>query len=207
MAQLNGVNVVSGGVIEYEGVRYEKTADEAREGDIVRNMCDYTAYLTEGAYYRAFEDVDGDPCIADDDDDELLIDDDFVVFRRISTPQSIADLLAAKRTELDKLNAEIVALTDEVASLEVVLETEKRPQVGDYAITLTGDDDIDEGVVVTIIEVEPPSYGGAYPYKVRPIIGGGYVWTGACEKLTPAEARAALIAQVEALFSGSEEAA
>lgn len=198
MAQLNGIKIVSNGVIEYEGVRYEKTEGPAGVGDIAQHTVDSYSYLPQYAFYGVVE-AQGEVSVIDEDGDVIDIeyDADFTVFRRAEEQPSTADLLAAKRADLDKLRAEIT-------ELEARLVEESTPKVGDYArlTKRSFNHGLDCGEIVRVIKID----GSHIPFKVRSIVSRTEDWAEKCEKLTPAEARAALIAQVEALFSGSEAA-
>lgn len=194
MPQLTGVKTVSDSVIEYEGARYEKTEGEAQEGDIVRKDVGYS-FMPAGTYYLA----DEDGYITDNDGDIHNCSEwEDTLFRYvIARPAAIstADTLAAKRAELERLQAEI-------AELSAKLAEEQRPTVGDYArlVGASYNEDIRGGAIVTVLETDESHI----PFGVKSLIGGVTDWCAKAERITPAEARAALIAQIDAMFSGEE---
>lgn len=113
-----------------------------------------------------------------------------------------ATLIAQKRTDIAHLNAEL-------ADLEAKLKEERfanRPEEGDYARLISGGSDIPNGTVVIIVQAEPDDYDGNLPFEVANALlpDSDAEWVGECERLTPAEAKAALLAQVEALFNVEE---
>lgn len=199
MPQLNGVKPVSDSVIEYDGYRYEKTEETAQVGDIVLN--DY------GNYYEVFADSTGindedhavpEVSIGDPVSKEKYVYKSYPVFRRTG-PATITTILAEKRAELDRLQAEI-------AELEAQEAEERKLKIGEYAqVTYLEEfDDILEGTIVRITEIDSRrnySYAAeivgqpssVYWYKERQL-----------KRLTPAEARAAIIAQIDAMFDGKE---
>lgn len=191
MPQLNGVKTVSDTVIEYDGYRYEKTTAEMQEGDILRHDAYGYDFLPAGAFYLAFFER-GSVRVSAEDDAHLDVqgDDDFSVFRRVGTATT-ADALAAKRAELDRLQAEIAEL-----------EAELRPKEGDYARVVGGSyhGTLADGAVVFVDVTD----GSEVPYRVKPLLGGEGDWCVKAERLSPAEARAALIAQIDAIFDGKE---
>lgn len=182
MPQLNGVRTVSDSVIEYDGYRYEKTEGLARVGDILLSDVHYS-FLPRGSFYL----VDSNYQISDEDGDKHSADDsNFSVFRRTG-PASIATTLAEKRAELERLQAEI-------AEMEAQEAEERRINKGDWVRTDAED-------IGRVIEIDPSSI----PVYVNSVLGdSGWYHEDEVEKITPAEARAALISQIDAMFDGEE---
>ncbi|MNV24010.1 hypothetical protein D3C71_1150540 [compost metagenome] len=199
MAQLSGVKTISDSVIEYEGKRYEKTEGPAQVGDIVRNET-YYSFMPVGAFYEVEERSDGLHIVDEDGDRhyDLHDEDDYAIFGLSgSVAQSLsvstADLLSQKRTELD-------ALTEEITQLEARLSEEQALKVGDWArvISRTHNEEFHYGTIVRVIEKDDSSI----PYYVETLAGTrDWAVTYALEKLTPTEARAALIAEIDELFT------
>ncbi|CDN42053.1 MULTISPECIES: hypothetical protein [Paenibacillus] len=112
-------------------------------------------------------------------------------------PLTTEQLIEAKRKS-------IATLSEELATLEAQLAEEKRanqPKVGDYArVTDIGhrSADVSLGVVVRVDSI----VNGSRPYKVSKLFGSIDEWdyVANVERLTPDEARAALIAEVDSLF-------
>ncbi|MCG7383374.1 hypothetical protein [Paenibacillus sp. ACRRY] len=194
MAKLNGVLTVSEDVIEYGGARYEKETDfypQPKEGDIVRNVENYT-FLPEGAYYV----LNGSGRLCDEDGDYHDYDsDENVLFRKVVAS---SDTLAAKRTQL-------ATLTSEIAQLEAQLAEESRLTVGDYArvTDITSVDDFDEGDIVKIMRIKNDTN---YPLCGDSVLGDKGEWfaVASLTKITPTEARALLIAKIDAHFGRQE---
>ncbi|MNT16878.1 hypothetical protein D3C72_1520040 [compost metagenome] len=106
---------------------------------------------------------------------------------------STADLLAQKRNELADLNAEIMELED-------LLAEEQALKVGDWArvIRPTHNEDIRFGAVVRVIETDESTV----PYYVETASGQkDWARSIALEKLQPAEAHGALLAEIDELFT------
>ncbi|MCD9024346.1 hypothetical protein [Cohnella silvisoli] len=189
MAQLNEVKTVGIDVIEYEGGRYVVTEDDAAVGDIVRHDVSGYDFLPKGSFYIVV-DRSGDIQVVDEDGDHMNVDLDFTVFRREVVTLSTAQLIEAKRAEL--------------AELEAKLAEETTLKVGDYARVIEAnpdDDEISVGDIVVIDELDTVHTDGL-PYRARRV--GSYecwAWVPSATKLSPAEARTALIAQVDALFA------
>lgn len=195
MAQLSGVKTVSDSVIEYQGKRYVKTEGPAQFGDLVRND-EYYIYLPDGAFYLVHKDGE----IRDEDGDALSFnEDEQVLFRKEIPRVSTTDLIAQKRTELDALN-------EEITQLEAQLAEEQALKVRDWArvIDRTYNGDFDFGTIVRVDCVD----GSDIPYRVEALGGkGDWARRESLEKITPAEARASLIAEIDELFSGEEAVA
>lgn len=189
MPQLNGVVTANSDVIVYGGVSYRKTYCYAKEGDIVRNDVHGFTFLPKGAHYAVYR-LEDKIRVNDEDGANLNIegDEDFTVFRLEAAALTTVQLIEQKRTEL--------------AELEARLAEESTLKVGDYA-KVTGEalgGDLSEGDIVKIVDIDDS--GDDYPYNARKLLGGSdeWDWVRQLERLTPAEARAALIAQVDALF-------
>ncbi|UNL92790.1 hypothetical protein CPY53_04110 [Paenibacillus polymyxa] len=192
MAELSGVVRVgsAGTVICYEGKDYVKVDEWARRGDIVLVRGNISDYLRADEFYGVNADEDGDEYVLDADEDVFYFSernyDGLTVFRGGVSTET---LLAAQREELAKIIATI-------AELEAKLADEKTLKVGDYARRLI------TGQVVRVV-VDDRS---ELPYKTVPALdsdeSGFYGWNTRSQlvKLTPAEAKAAILAQVEAQF-------
>lgn len=194
MAELSGVTRVgsAGTVICYEGKDYVKVDERARKGDIVLVIGDISNYLRVHEFYGVNADEDGDEYVRDTDDDIFYFSErnyaGLVVFwGGVSTET----LLAAKREELANITATI-------AELEAKLADEKTLKVGDYARRLA------TGHVVKVVFDDQSSL----PFKTIPALDSDedesdfYWWCTKSQlvKLTPAEAKAAILAQLEAQF-------
>jgi len=104
-----------------------------------------------------------------------------------------AELIAQKRKELAELEAE---LTEEMAL-----------KIGDYARVLTDNYDYFAVGDIVIIQMVDSRKGLSFPIDVVSVISrrvGSEFGTTQLERLTPAEAKSALLAQVEALFNVRE---
>jgi hypothetical protein len=189
MAQLIGVKTVEAGVIEYNGVVYDSTEDDAKVGDIVRHDISGYDWVPEGSFYIV-EDNSGEVHFQDEEGDFLTVDADFTVFRRKVVTLTTAELIEAKRAEL--------------AELETKLAEETTVKVGDYArVTVrNAGDSFPVGTVVTVTGIDSVFNEDAY-VVVPPLTPGDEdsVRAGQIVKLAPYEARAALIAQIDALFA------
>lgn len=192
MAQLNGVKDRGEGFIEYNGEYYEAQHESvaAVVGDIVRHDRGYS-YLPVGTYDildedLEYEDSDGVYWRYDSDDDTL--------FRKVPP---LSELIATKRTQL-------ATLTAEIAQLEAQLAEESRLKVGDYArvtgITSVDNFTLDDIVLITRYE------DATYPLRGVSPISDVVEWfsPASLTKITPAEARASLIAKIDAHFGGQE---
>lgn len=198
MPQLNGIKTVSDTVIEYDGYHYKKTEETAQVGDIVRN--------DDGDYYEVFADSTGvndryavnDVSIGEPGPGDKYVLKRYPVFRRTG-PASIATTLAEKRAELERLQAEI-------AELEAQEAEERRIKVGDFARVIYAEefDNIPKDAIVKVTHIDE----SIYPYSVTmahlPALSDE-LKEEQLERLTPAEARAALIAQIDAIFDGKED--
>jgi len=96
MAKLNGV-VLLAETIEYNGVKYAKSDEDAVKGDIIR-FEDDRSYVTNGAFYEVTRiDSSNDPQIIDNDGDEYdLCGKEYTVFKRVESetiPQSSEDIV------------------------------------------------------------------------------------------------------------------
>jgi|GEM_PF-7100858 len=207
MASLSGVKEINDREIEYAGARYVKTEGPAQLGDILR--CDdgnwqdieirafYGITISKGGVVGFYDDG-GDARGLDEDYDELMYvdSDDFTVFRQVDTapqtPQSPAEIRAAierKRAEIAELEAQIAIKVDDY--VRVVERTYNEELVaGDIAqVTVVDDSHV--------------------PYKLRAILGDKDDWARESDvvKITPAEAKAALIAQIEEAFEEAQTSA
>ncbi|KAF6658896.1 hypothetical protein ACT3XG_14820 [Paenibacillus polymyxa] len=196
MAELSGVVRVGSAVtvICYEGKDYVKVEGRARKGDIVLVRGDISDYLRADEFYGVNADEDGDEYVRDTDDDAFYFSernyDGLTVFRG-GVPTEI--LLAAQREELAKVTATI-------AELEAKLADEKTLKVGDYACRVA------TGQIVKVVFDDQSSL----PFKTIPVLDSEldsdeldfYWWNTESQlvKLTPAEAKAAILTQVEAQF-------
>lgn len=184
MAQLSGVKTVSETVIEYGGKRYERTEGPAQVGDILRMNIEEVRHFPQGSYYCVVTNGAAyGPHIVDEDGDRYraaLHHEDFTRFRPIPTT---AQLIEAKRAELAALEAQFA---------------EEQPKVGDYVRCLCSGE-----ILLITAESKRDKF---VPYWGIPAINrevgenGGWLAVDEVQRLTPVEARAALIAQVEALF-------
>lgn len=197
MARLIGVKNRGEGFIEYNGEYYEAQHVDAQAiaGDIVRHDHGFS-YIPAGTYDildhdLEYADGDGDYWSYDNDNDTL--------FRKVP---SISESLATKRTQL-------ATLTAEIAELEAQLTEESRLRVGDYARVIDGPEGgrFEEGSIMLVTEVAK-AQSAIYPIgAVSPLLG--YVAFEAFKpedlvKITPEEARASLIAKIDAHFGGQE---
>ncbi|MGG4217558.1 hypothetical protein ABEW32_04910 [Paenibacillus jamilae] len=192
MAELSGVVRVgsAGTVICYEGKSYVKVDERARKGDIVLVSGDISSYLRIHEFYGVNADEDGDEYVLDADEDFFYFSErnyaGLTVFRGGVSTET---LLAAQREELAKITATI-------AELETKLADEKTLKVGDYACQVA------TGRVVRLTADDRSSL----PYRVVPALDsddsdfGDRCTESQLVKLTPAEAKAAILAQVEAQF-------
>lgn len=200
MPQLKNVVKVGNEAIVYEGAAYMKTGADAEPGDIVRSECYDLEHYPLGAFYFVWG-YDGHTCITDEDEDDygrVSGDPDFTVFRRVAEPGAnpliTIQLVEQKRAELAEFER---ALAEELAN--------KRPTVGSYAL-VTDDvgDNFGIGAVVRVIHED----GSTLSFKTVPALlsdeTDAYTWyeEHTIKRLTPTEAKAALLAQIEALFSG-----
>jgi hypothetical protein len=200
MPQLKNAVKVGNEAIVYEGAAYVKTGADAEPGDIVRIECYDLEHYPLGAFYFVWG-YDGHTCITDEDEDDysrVSGDPDFTVFRRVAEPGAnpliTVQLIEQKRAELAEFER---ALAEELAN--------KRPTVGSYAlVTDDGSGNFGKGTVVRVIHED----GSSTPFKPVPALlsddTDAHAWykSSEIERLKPAEAKAALLAQVESLFSG-----
>ncbi|WP_178023043.1 hypothetical protein [uncultured Paenibacillus sp.] len=192
MAKLTGVKSIGVREIEYGGARYKESGGPPQVGDILRNEGDYS-FLTLGAYYLAEKDEDGEVYAwTDTQTKDYEVDCNYTIFRRVeSTPQSPTEIRAA----IEKKRAEI-------AELESLITV----GVGDYVRVVgeTYNGELSEG---TIGRVDRTDHS-AVPYHVVAVFGDCEDWadTDAVEKLTPADAKAALIAHIEEAFKSEVSA-
>lgn len=195
MAKLHGVKVVGEGFIEYEGVYYETQHEDtaAQVGDIAQSLED-NRWVPLGTFYNVTTDSDGDLCVCDLDGDFIYVEpDEFTLYRRVVSTEAI---LETKRSQL-------ALLTAEIAELEAQLAEESRLKVGDYArVTNTMSvDDFGEGDIVEITRVDDSR--DIYALRGECLLTDNYEWfaPAALTKITPAEARASLIAKIDAHFN------
>lgn len=112
------------------------------------------------------------------------------------------DILATKRTQL-------ATLTAEIAQLEARTAEESRLKVGDYARVVDGPDGgrFEENEIVMVSEIAR-AQSAIYPIGVfSPVLGYAVFEAFKPEhlvKITPEEARASLIAKIDAHFGGQE---
>lgn len=196
MAKLTGVKALSDCEIEYGGERYVLTEGPAQLGDIVRCGIELLG-ISKGVYYLIEVARDGVVGFSNDVGDfEGLngrLDHDvsnwvpwFAVFRRAeNAPQSPAEiraLIEQKRAELADLEALIA------------------PSVGDFVrVTKSSYNDMIAAGEIARVDKK---YRSRIPYHIKSVIGDVEDWivADAVEKITPAEAKAALIAQIEEMF-------
>ncbi|MBE3649169.1 hypothetical protein [Paenibacillus polymyxa] len=197
MAELSGVVRVgsAGTVICYEGEDYVKVEGRARRGDIVLVRGDISNYLRADEFYGVNADEDGDEYVLDVDEDVFYFSernyDGLTVFRGGVSTET---LLAAQREELAKIIATI-------AELETKLADEKTLKVGDYARVIDPgcEPALSVGDIVVISEIDPDD--DELTLGVHPVLNPKITaWVRTCGKITPAEAKAAILAQVEAQF-------
>lgn len=193
MAKLSGVKTdrMSDGVIYYDGTEYRKSCEKPRAGDILRCEDEY-GFLTKNAYYLAEEDGDGSVYASDNHNDEdYEVGVDYTVFRRVESVPQAPQTLAEIRALIEQKRAEIAELEAQIAI-----------NVDDY-VRVTGrtyDGVFNVGDVAQVTHYDGEDYD--HPYLLRTIIRESSDWADADSivKITPAEAKAALIAHVEELF-------
>lgn len=200
MAKLTGVKALSDREIEYGGERYVKTEGPAQFGDIITPRIEFYSDVKTGAYYCLEVKRDQELWFVDDSDDlrgfgpthkipYAVSTHHFNIFRRVeNAPQSpveIRALIEQKRAELADLEALIA------------------PSVGDYVRVIGGYDEFKHGEIAKVSRVDKSD--DSLPYEIDGIFSDKSEWVSAdaVEKITPAEAKAALIAQVEALFQSA----
>ena len=192
MAKLDGVKYVDIGVIEYEGDTYRKTDESPMPGDIA---CD------DREYFLIIPDTTGTR--RSDAYDEVSIERtgyEAFVTKRMGVYRKSArtiDVLAARRTQL-------AALTAEITQLEAQLVEESHLKIGDYArVTDTSlVDDFNFGDIVLISRINHSS-STRYPLRGNCVVSESSEWfsRSSLTKITPAEARASLIAKIDAHFN------
>ncbi|MDQ0168738.1 hypothetical protein [Paenibacillus tundrae] len=194
MAQLTGVKERGEGFIEFNGEYYEAQHEsvQAAAGDIVRHDTGYS-FLPAGTY----DILDHDLEFADEDGDYWSYDsDNDTLFRKVPP---LSESLATKRDQL-------ATLTAEIAQLEAQLAEESRLKVGDYArvTDISSVDNFNEGDIVIITRIDDQRH--TYVLRGESVTSEGYEWfsPAALTKITPAEARASLIAKIDAHFGGQE---
>ncbi|MGG1641847.1 hypothetical protein ACIFQM_11235 [Paenibacillus sp. NRS-1782] len=209
MAALSGV--IRGevpGVIEYEGVRFGNTEEPAQVGDIVVCPSDDYWDIDRGDCFLIDRLHEGDASFTDNAGDVRVINDvgcgidasgtygvyarDFNVY--VPCGVSTETLLVAKREELAKI-------TTTIAALEMKLADEKTLKVGDYARVIdTGrSEKLAVGDIVVIYEIVPDD--DELSLRVCPVLNPNHAaWVRTCRKIMPAEAKAAILAQVETQF-------
>lgn len=203
MAKLSGVKKLNAArEIECGSERYMETEGQAQIGDILR-MNDDATDLTRGAYYKITVMREKVPGFADDVGDVrgVAAEGDhspydyralpswFTVYRHVpAPPQSPAEIRAAiekKRTE--------------IAELEAMLTV----NVGDYVRVekATINLKLDAGTIARVDKNDDSTV----PYYLVSIVGGIGDWAhaDAVTKITPAAAKAALIAQIEEAFESA----
>jgi hypothetical protein len=194
MAKLTGVKSLGVREIEYEGARYKESGGLPQVGDILRNEGDYS-FLTLGAYYLAEKDEDGDVYVwTDTQTKDYEVDCNYTIFRRVEsaqqTPQSY--------TSPVEIRAAIEQKRAELADLEALIA----PSVGDFVRVVDGHDadEFEPGEIAKVSRVDKSD--DSLPYEIDGIFTDKSEWVSAdaVEKITPAEAKAALIAQIEEMF-------
>ncbi|RCX22921.1 hypothetical protein DFP94_101510 [Fontibacillus phaseoli] len=204
MAKLDGVKTLSDREIEYGGVRYVQTEGPARLDDILR--CDDSAVgdAEEGAFYLANISRYGIVGFVDDVNDErglglgtcflfVANPSKFSVFCRVESaphsPAEIRALIEQKREELAELEALFVIGVDDYVRV----------------VSRTYNEELSAGDIAQVTVVDD-SY---VPYRLRAVFGNKDDWARASDvvKITPAEAKAALIAQVEDAFAEAQQSA
>ncbi|MEI2280715.1 hypothetical protein [Paenibacillus polysaccharolyticus] len=108
--------------------------------------------------------------------------------------ETTAEILTTKRTQL-------ASLTAEIAQLEAQLAEESRLKVGDYA-RVTDSSSVDEFALDDVVLISNVDHT-AYPLRGECPVSGLHEWfnPASLTKITPAEARASLIAKVDAHFN------
>jgi hypothetical protein len=184
--------------------QYREVKRQANVGDRIKIV--NTIYAGSPPVYRDGDVVivtsveGGGDCYIDrkwpgEDNDALVYAKEYVVLEPVTTqaPQTIAE----KRVEIARLQAEVD-----------VLLAEARPKVGEYVRVINASDsdrffDGDVGIVSAIDSLDEE-----LPFKVRKVGDRVDEWPGEwfadVERVTPEEARAAVIAQAEALFAAEE---
>ncbi|WP_149093393.1 hypothetical protein [Paenibacillus terrae] len=198
MAQLSGVvRVGSGGdVIEHGGKIYAKVSGEPQTGDIVLVTKHIRSYIQTDGFYAVGIDHEGDAFLTGEDEKEYYLVSDSVL-RHVDVYRaelSTETLIATKREELAKITATI-------AELEAKLADEKTLKAGDYArVVDTGrSEKLAVGDIVVIYEIDPDD--DELSLRVCPVLNPNHAaWVRTCGKITPAEAKAAILAQVETQF-------
>ncbi|MFK4473721.1 hypothetical protein ABH897_003452 [Paenibacillus sp. RC73] len=208
MAKLNGViRGVEPRVIEYEGVKFVNVKGMAKVGDIVVSSGDYWD-IDKGDCFLIDRLYEGNASFTDNAGDVRVITDvgrggeaagvygayahDFNVYEPCEA--STETLLEARREEL----ANIIAT---IAELEAKLADEKTLKVGDYArvINTGGSEKLAVGDIVVIDSIDPDD--DELSLRVCPVLNPTHpAWVRTCGKVTPAEAKVAILAQVEAQF-------
>jgi hypothetical protein len=136
--------------VEYDGVVYEKTEDEAKAGDLVRVVDGYIGDVEEGEFYKLYIDEDDDLVFDDDLDDARPYDawtEELEVFRAAN---SASTDLERRVIELERrLDAlERLAVGSEVTDEALKTESAPKFEVGDFVVALPEADDI-YGVTTT----------------------------------------------------------
>lgn len=152
--------------------------------------------VTAGKVYEIVRETPHAYYVLDDVNDErecLKLNDGFTYVT------SNADILATKHTQL-------ATLTAEIAQLEAQLAEESRLKVGDYArvTDMAFVDNFDEGDIVFIEHFDDSR--DIYVFRGESILTDDYEWfaPASLTKITPEEARASLIAKIDAHFGGQE---
>ncbi|WP_339273774.1 hypothetical protein MKY59_21505 [Paenibacillus sp. FSL W8-0426] len=194
MAKLHGIKNVGEGFIEYNGEYYETQHEStaAQVGDIAQSILD-NRWMPRGTFHPVVKDHDGDVGVYDSDGDFTFVGSaGFTLYRKVVSTEA---LLATKRDQL-------ATLTAEIAQIEAQLAEESRLKVGDYArvTDTTSVDEFSEGDIVKVTRIDNDAN---YPIRGEGIVVDDYEWfsPSALTKITPAEARAALIAKIDAHFN------
>lgn len=199
MAKLVGVIYLdSGEAVKWGGAVYGRVAAVPEPGDIAFDGADYFEVIPDRSGVREDDAYDRVSIIREYG--EAFVRKSFVIFRKCA--DNTAEYLAAKRTQL-------ATLTAEIAQLEAQLAEESRLKVGDYARVVDGPDGgrFEENEIVMVSEIARAA-SAIYPIGViSPVLGYTVFEAFKPEhltKITPAEARASLIAKIDAHFGGQE---
>nr|WP_154895257.1 hypothetical protein [Paenibacillus xylanexedens] len=196
MAKLAGIMYLdSGEAIKWDGAVYGRTADVPEPGDIAFDGADYFEVIPDRSGLREDDAYDRVSIIREYG--EAFVRKSHVIFRKCA--DNTADYLATKRTQL-------ATLTAEIAELEAQLAEESRLKVGDYARVNDGAEvgRFAPGDVVVVSE-SARAESAIYPIGViSPVLGYAAYEAYKAEhltKVTPEEARASLIAKIDAHFN------
>lgn len=210
MAKLIGVKTLSDREIEFEGVRYVVTEGPAQLRDIAQSTEGYTD-ICQGGYYLVSSEGHGVTALTDDGEDAREI-----IYRRGDSPRILAYGVYAesfkffRRADASQTPEAIRALIDakkaEIAELEAQLAEAVRINIGEY-VRVTGRGMDEEFAIGDIAEVSSfDEDDDDHPYMITDVLHAWrneWVSADSIVKITPAEAKAALIAQVEEAFTSA----